>query len=136
VVVVRVNRRLRLALCAAVVVVGSIQTSVAFSRSLIPHRIDGTLEKVGVVGDTNQQIFTVTVDGEVWVVDDPDVHELRPGRRLSKGAWSATLLLDGRKSLRLTVGDETFRFAALTLLAVMATWFLTSPPSSERRRRA
>lgn len=37
--------RLRVALCAAVAVVGMVQVTATFSRSLIPHRIDGRLEK-------------------------------------------------------------------------------------------
>lgn len=119
------SRRARLLLCAAVLAVGCVQTAVAFSRSLIPYRIDGTLEEAGVLGDSDQRIFTVTIDGKVWVVDDQAVHDLRVGRRLSKDAWTTTLLLDGRKPLRLAVGDETFRFTALTILAVAAAWLLS-----------
>jgi spore coat protein CotH len=121
-----VTRRARLVLCAAVLAVGCVQTAVAFSRSLIPYGIDGTLESTGVVGDSNQEIFTVTIDGEVWVTDDPNVHAIRVGRRVTKEPWSAEVVLDGRKTVRLTVGDEAFRFAALTVLAVGLAWFLTA----------
>lgn len=115
----------RVLLCVAVLAVGCVQTAVAFSRSLIPYRIDGTIERTGVVGDSDQEIFTVTIDGKVWVVDDPAIHELRAGRRMTKVAWSATVLLDNQKELRLVVGDETWRFAALTVPAVATAWFLT-----------
>lgn len=113
-------------------VVGIVQTSVAFARSLIPYRIDGRVERVGVVADSNQEILTVTIDGKTWITDVPAVGDLRVGRHVDKDPWSATLLLDGRKPLRLPVGDEAFRFAALTVLAVGATWLLSAPRPGNR----
>ncbi len=121
------SRRLRLGLVAAVLAVGAVQVAVAFSRSLIPHRIDGRLEAVGVVHDTDQRLFTATIGGRTYVVDNRQVVDLRIGRHLAKDAWSTTLWADGRKPVRLPVGDEAFQFAALTVLAAAATWFLTAP---------
>lgn len=112
------SRRLKFWLCAGVLVVGAVQVSVAFSRSLIPYRLDGTLEKIGWVGDSNGRLRTLNLDGREYVIDNPRLVETRIGRVITKDPWSATLLLDGRKEIRLTVGDETFQFAALTLLAV------------------
>ena len=121
------SRRLRLGLVVAVLVVGAVQVAVAFSRSLIPHRIDGRLEAVGVVHDTDQRLYTATIGGRTYVVDNRQVVDLRIGRYLTKDAWSTTLWADGRKPVRLPVGDEAFQFAALALLAAAATWLLTAP---------
>jgi len=120
-----VGLRLRLALCAAVAVVGMVQVSVAFSRSLIPHRIDGRLEKIGWVSDSRGRIHTITVDGRTYETDNRQVAELREGRWLSKDAWEMTLRADHRKGVRLPIGDETFQYATLTLLAFAVTWHLT-----------
>ncbi len=114
--------RLRVALCAAVAVVGMVQVTATFSRSLIPHRIDGRLEKVGWVSDSRGRIHTITVDGRTYETDNRQVAELREGRWLSKGAWDTTLWADHRKGVRLPVGDETFQFATLTLLAIAVVW--------------
>ena len=120
------SRRLRLGVTAAVAAVGLVLVAIAFSRSLIPYRIDGTLESVGVVSGTGQRERTATVDGRTYVVDNPRlVDRVGVGRHLSKDAWSTTLTLDGQKSFRLSVGDEVFQFLALTLVASGATWFLT-----------
>lgn len=124
------SRRVRLALVAAVIAVGMVQVSIAFSRSLIPLRISGRLEAVGVVNNTDQRLYTATIGGRTYVVDNHDVVELRIGRHLTKDAWSTTLWADGRRPVRLPVGDETFQFGALTLLAAAATWMLTSPRGS------
>ena len=124
------NRGIRLSLCAAVLIVGVVQVSVAFSRSLIPHEINGTLQRVGVVGDSDQRIFTATIDGRIYVVDNPSITEIRLGRHVSKDAWSMTLLLDERKPVRLGLGDEVLQFTALTLLALAATWILSAPRQS------
>lgn len=130
------SRGLRLGLVAAVLVVGSVQVAVAFSRSLIPHRVDGRLEAVGVVHDTDQRLFTATVGGRTYVVDNRRVVDLQIGRHLTKDAWSTTLWADGRKPVRLPLGDEVLQFTALTLLAALATWFLTAPGSTVRPGRA
>ncbi len=119
------SRRLRLGVCAAVLVVGLVQTAVAFSRSLIPFSLDGTLVQVGTVGNSQQRLHTITIDGRTYTADNPRVAEIRAGRHLSKDAWSSTVLLDGRKQVRLAVGDETFQFAALTILAVVFASWLT-----------
>ena len=117
--------RLRLTLCAAVAVVGMIQVATVFSRSLIPYRIDGRLEAVGWVSDSRGRIHTITVDGRTYETDNRQVAELRKGRWLSKDPWETTLWADHRKGVRLPIGDETFQFATLTLLALAATWHLT-----------
>jgi len=120
-----VGLRLRLVLCAAVAVVGMVQVGMVFSRSLIPHRIDGRLDKVGWVTDSRGRIHTITVDGRTYETDNRQVAELREGRWLSKDPWDMTLWADHRKGVRLPIGDETFQFATLTLLAIAATWHLT-----------
>lgn len=116
---------MRLALCAAVAVVGMAQVGMVFSRSLIPHRIDGRLDKVGWVSDSRGRIHTITVDGRTYETDNRQVAELRVGRWLSKDSWEMTLWADHRKAVRLPIGDETFQFATLTLLAIAVTWHLT-----------
>ena len=116
---------MRLTLCAAVAVVGMIQVGTVFSRSLIPYRIDGRLEAVGWVSDSRGRIHTITVDGRTYETDNRQVAELRKGRWLSKDPWDMTLWADHRKGVRLPIGDETFQFATLTLLAIAATWHLT-----------
>lgn len=125
--------KLRIFLVAAIVVAGSVQVAVAFSRSLIPFEIDGTLHAVDTVGDSKGRLHTLTVDGRTYEVDNRRLADLRPGRQLHKDAWSATLVADGRKEHRLPVGDETFQFAALTLLTAGAAWFLTGRrPTTDR----
>lgn len=129
------SRRLRLGVCAAVLVVGLVQTAVAFSRSLIPFSLDGTLVQVGTVGNSQQRLHTITIDGRTYTADNPRVAEIRAGRHLSKDAWSSTVLLDGRKPIRLPIGDETFQFAALTILAVVFASWLTRTGTSRRGSR-
>ncbi|MCB0976739.1 MAG: hypothetical protein KDB02_04705 [Acidimicrobiales bacterium] len=119
------SRGLRVGICLAVLLAGGIQVSVAFSRSLIPYRIDGTLRRTGVVTDSHQQLLTLTVDKTTYEVDDTRVAGIRIGRHITKDPWSATMLLDGRKPFRLAVGDEVFRFLLLTVLACSAAWLLT-----------
>lgn len=65
-----------------------------------------------MVHDTDQRLFTATIGGRTHVVDNRRVVDLRPGRHLTKDAWSTTLWADGRKPVRLPVGDEAFQFAA------------------------
>src|SRR5690606_18463653 len=79
----------------------------------------------GVVGDSDGRIVELEIDGTTYEVDNPRLAELREGRHLTKDAWATTLLADGRKPYRLPVGWETFRFAALTVVAVAAVWLLT-----------
>lgn len=119
------TRRLRLGLCAVVVAAGLVQVAVAFSRSLIPYRIDGTVERIGIVEDTKQRVRTIEVDGEIWLLENHQVERIEVGQVVSKEPWSTTLLLDGDKRFRLVVVDEVFQFAALTVLAAAATWVLT-----------
>jgi hypothetical protein len=104
---------------------GAVQTAAAFSRSLIPYGIDGTLHEVATVGDTDGRLVELRIGGRGYEVDDGRLAELRVGRHLTKDAWATTLLADGRKPYRLPVGWETFRFASLTVVAVAAVWLLS-----------
>lgn len=128
------NRRVRVGLCLVVLVAGSVQVAVAFSRSLIPYRIDGTVEGIGVVEDTKQRVRTVTIDGASWVVENHRFEQVEVGREVSKAPWTTTLWLDGRKPIRLLVADEVFQFAALTILATATTWMLTGRSNRPPRR--
>lgn len=117
--------RLRKVLALVVLALGVVQVSVAFARSLIPYEIDGTLEEVRTVTDSRQRLFDIRVDGQTYRVDNKRIADLRIGRHLHKDRWDTTLVLDGRKPVRLPVGDETFQFGILTLVAVTGTWLLT-----------
>lgn len=119
------TRRARLILCAAVVAVGTVQVGAAFSRSLIPYRLDGTLTQVETVSDSRQRIHEITVGGRTYEIDSAAVAAARLGRHVSKDRWSNVVWLDRRKAIRLGIGDETFQFAALVILATAAAWRLT-----------
>lgn len=120
------NVRLRLGLCLVVLVLGTMQTLLVFQRSLIPYEIDGVLEDVRSVTDTRQQLFEIKVDGHTYEVDNSKVGELDVGRHLHKDRWGTMLEIDDSKRVRLPIGQETFQFGMLTLIAVGATWLLTS----------
>lgn len=121
--------RVRVLLCAAMLIVGLTQTAVAGSRSLIPYAIDGTLEKSRSVPDTQGRLHNVYIDGDTFVTDNQTIAELEPWQHhLQKDAWSTTLSIDDGDSVRLRLGDEAIQFAVLTLLAVGATWLLTGLP--------
>lgn len=122
---VAVTRRLRMGLCAAVLVVGCIQVGAVFARSLIPLKIDGTLTEAGIVGDSHLKLHWIRVGDRVYDVDNARVADLRVGRHLSKQRWDTKLTVDGHKQVRLTLGEEFFQFLVLALLATAACWRLT-----------
>ena len=129
------SRRLRVSLCVGMLVVGVVQVSVAYSRSLIPYRLNGTLTHIGWVTDTDGRLRTLTIGDDEYVIDNRRLLEARIGRAITKETWSNKLLLDGRKEIGLTVGDETFQFAALGVLALAGVLVLTRSSKRTMERR-
>lgn len=121
------SRRARVLLCCLVLSMGSIQASVAFSRSLIPYAIDGRVEASEYVSGSGRQLHVVTIDGQTYQTDNIEVAEVRRGARVQTAAWSNWLVVDGRSGIRLIVGDQVFQFAALGLASVAAAWRLSRP---------
>lgn len=129
------SRRMRVLLCLAMAIAGSIQVGAAFSRSLIAQDIDGELTLVRSIDGSRGGLWQVAIDGRVYEVDNRRVAEIGRGRDVETQAWSSTLRVDGRPAVRLTVGDETFQFAALTVLSVGALWLFSGRRQDERRAR-
>ena len=119
------SRRFRIGLCVAVLAVGAVQLSIAFSRSMIPYRIEGTVWSINDVSHTHERIHTITVGDRTYVTDHPRIEQIPIGTQVEKDAWSTTATIGSGRTFRLTLGEEVFRFAALVLLAAIASWAWT-----------
>lgn len=96
----------------------------ALSRTLIPTRLDGSVESRRPTGEwpnSAMDTWYVTLDGQTYITSPETAAALVPGAEVGKAPWSRDLTPG---NLRLEIGGDLPRLAGAYLLVLMTVLVL------------